>query len=400
MALRVIKINRTVFLALLATASMLAATARVRADDTTAQDLPGGFIAQPMIGQTASWNSNPLLLLSGARQLYGSITTPELIISDRTPDKQLNLDTQINENVFNQPEFNSTDLHSKGNFNALRQIWGAGVSGQFDYDTTRTSEPSIYGFRNTQIVRHWDISVTPQITYSPLPTDKFGLSGSALTSQYETSVFTDYEVFSITPIYTHNFDPLNAGLVKFTAQHYQAIQGPRSTYDTMGPSVGWIATLTPRLSANASVGVELVQQDLAGVPTKPWSAQYVFSTDITFTGEQDKADLAASRSEYPFGNGTESLLTNFTVSDSHSLNENFSLNAQINYEYADYQSTFTGNLQSLASASGGLTYHATDHLDVTGTYQYRYETLTGIDANIVDHSVNLGLVYHPKAWAL
>ena len=364
---------------------------------TTAQDQQDGLTLQPVISQTGTFDSNPLLLLHNVQELYGSVTTPELILSDITPTKKLNLDTQVNENIYNLSEFDSTDLHSKGNLTTQNPNWSAGISEQIDYDTTRTSEPSNFGF-TTQPVRHLGLLATPQITYSPLATEKLGLSATAQTSQYATSAFTDYEQFSVTPSYTHTFDPLNAGLFQFLAQEYKATQGPKNITDTVGPSIGWIATLTPRLALNATIGGQLTKQDQAGTPPTPWQANYDFSTDLTFKGEQDKTDVTATRSQYPFGNGADALLTSFSATDSHLLNKKLSLNIGINYEYADYPSVSTGNLQSLASTKDGLTYHVTDHVDITGTYQYRYETLVGVSKSVDDHSVNIGLAYHPKAW--
>jgi hypothetical protein len=132
----------------------------------------------------------------------------------------------------------------------------------------------------------------------------------------------------------------------------------------------------------------------------PWQLQYVFSGDLNYKGQQDIADLITSRTEYPFGNGTESLLTTFQAKETHNINESFSVNVGLSYQYANYQSSATGSLDDLVSASGGLTYHATERLDVAATYQYRRETLKNIGGDATDNMVTLGLVYRPRSWSL
>src|ERR1700742_4177117 len=77
-------------------------------------DVPGGVNLQFVGSETGSWESNPLMLINNTnKSLYGSITTPELTFTDKTPTSLLNADVQLVENIFNQSNFDSTDLHGK-----------------------------------------------------------------------------------------------------------------------------------------------------------------------------------------------------------------------------------------------------------------------------------------------
>lgn len=368
--------------------------------DASDPSVQPGLTLQPIISETGTWGSNPLLATSNAKALYGSTTAPELIVMDKTDTKEITLDQLVDQNFFNDPNFNSTDFHSKNKFMAKNQRWTAGIAGGIDYDTTRTSEISVFGSQ-IRPVRHFGYSATPQMTFNVNPTDVFGLSGNVSGSTYHgatSASFTDYNVYSVTPSYTHNFDPLNAGIFQVKAQRYQAAEGPKNISNTVTPTIGWIGELTPRFKAQANVGAQLTKQDAAGTASKPWSTDLSFSGDLTFTGEQDKTDLTFSRQATPFGNGTDSLLTSVALKENHRLNERFTLNASASYQFAEYQTTTPSNFDSLASAGGGLTYSATEHVDITGSYLYRYETLTNISKSPDDHSVNLQVVYHPEAW--
>jgi hypothetical protein len=375
------------------------------AADPTVSSLPvvpnieSGLTVQAIGSETGSMESNPLMLTQGAKSLSGSITSPELIINDSTPTTQLNLDNLVNENIFDQSSFDSTDLHSTNTLTTQNQRWMASLLEKTDYDTTRTSELSAYGISTTP-VRHLGFTVTPQTSFSPSETDKYSLVGSVQTSQYATSQYSNYELASITPTYSHNFDPRNTGTFGIQAQTYKTTSGLANTVDSIGPSIGWIATLTPKITAKATVGVQESRQYEEGIAPQPWSLDYIYSVDVSYKGIQDVTDFISSRSEYPFGNGTEALLTSTSLTETHILNPRFSLNFAASYLSGQYQLNTTGSLQSLWSGNVGLTYHATEHLDAAAAYQYRYENLTNTPGNAQDNIFTIGIVYHPKAWAL
>ncbi|MDP9128212.1 MAG: outer membrane beta-barrel protein [Pseudomonadota bacterium] len=377
--------------------SMLA-SAPALAEDVVTPPLTGKSV-QAVISETGVYETNPLMVTKGATTLYGSTTSPQLILQDDTPTTQLDLNALVNENLFNESNFDSTDLHVKAGLNKQMQRWGAGIQGATDYDTTRTSELTTYG-TNVAPVRHLGVSLTPQTTFAPTAVDKLSLAATAAMSTYQSSVFTDYETFSVNPTYTHTFDPLNSGNISLQAQRYQTTKGPSNKTDSVGPTVGWVGILTPRLTAKANVGVQESRQSGANVTSSSWTLNYIFSGDISFKGQQDVADLNASRAQYPFGNGSEALLTTVALTDIHQLNARLALNVGLSYQTGEYQASANGDLKSLLSANSGLTYHATDHVDVTATYQYRYETLNGVSGNAQDNAVTLGVSYHPKAWGL
>jgi len=366
-------------------------------------DAPGGFNLQFIGSETGSWETNPLMLINNSQKsLYGSVTTPELLFTDKTPTSQLNADMLLNENIFNQSSFDSTDAHGKFGANTQLQRWGAGANVAVDYDTTRTSElfpVGLGGALQSTAVRHLGLSIAPNISYNPTAVDKVAILGTLADSQYEKT-FGNYATASLTPTYTHNFDPLNAGVFSITAQRYQSTSGPPVYVDTVGPSVGWLGTLSERLTAKATVGLQTTRQYGSGAVQVPWSLQYVFSGGLTYKGQQDKVDFETSRNDYPFGNGTDSLFTSFSITEQHNINASFAVNVGASYQTADYQSTANGSLDYLLTGTGGLTYHATERLDIAATYQYRRETLINTAGDAHDHLVTLGLVYRPQLWNL
>lgn len=398
--------GRWIALALLSATVFAFSNATAFADDllTAANpQIPGGPSLQFTGAETGSFDSNPLMLLHGAQPLWGSITTPELTFNGKTPTSLLSLDALVNENIFNHSNFNSTDLHSKANFTEQMQRWGFQVQQNTDYDTTRTSElfpTALNGQIQNVPVRHLGLALAPQVSYNPTTIDKITLAGSIQDSQYDNPIFANYGQASLTPTYMHNFDPLNAGTISVQAQRYQSTSGPQVFDDSVGPQIGWIGKLTPRFTVQVSGGVQASRQFGSGAVQKPWSLQYIYASDIAFNGIQDTVHFLANRTDYPFGNGTESLLTTFSLTESHAINQRFSMNGGASYQSADYLSSNPGGLQYLLSGNGGLTYHATERLDIAATYQYRREKLISTPGNAQDNTVTLGLTWRPQAWGL
>ena len=358
-----------------------------------------GLTLQATGTETGTWSSNPLLLTEGATPLWGSTTSPELVFKDTTPESQLNVDARVDENVFNQSTFDSTDVHATTGLTTQNQRWTAGLQQQTDYDTTRTSELTNYGLAPV-VARHLGLSVAPQIGFNSTPVDTFSLMGSAAMSQYDSNLYTNYETLSATPSYTHRFDPQNAGIILLQGQQYQTTKNNATKIDSVGPSVGWQTVLSPRFAANAAIGAQTSRQYEFGNAVDPWTWAYTFSGGLAFKGEQDTINLSTARQQFPYGNGTEALQTSFSFSEAHALNNLFSLNFGASYISSTYQIGGAGNLKDLGSGNIGLAYHASERLDLTTAYQYRYETLTGESKTAQDNSITVSLAYHPNVWTL
>jgi hypothetical protein len=374
------------------------------ADDSgSGPDIPGGPSVQFIGSETGDYESNPLMLNGGGRMIYGSVTTPEIVFNGKTPTELLNVDALVNENVFNLSNFDSTDVHGKVNYTDKSEQWLFTLKQNTDYDTTRTSElfPTAFnGSLSTVPVRHLGLSLAPEVDYNATAIDKISLAGSIQDSQFENPIFVNYGQAVITPGYTHEFDPLNSGTFNVQFQRYETTSGPQVYSDSVAPQIGWISKLTPRLTGQVSAGIQASRQYGSGAIQVPWQLNYVFAADLGFKGQQDNTHFNAARNDYPFGNGTDSLLTTYSITETHDINPLFSVNVGASYQTATYQSTATGDLDYLLTGSGGLTYHATERLDIAATYQYRRETLISTPGNATDNMATLGVVYHPLAWHL
>lgn len=345
--------------------------------------------------ETGTYTTNPLMLTSGEETLFGSTTSPRVAVVGATPVTELSADLRVDANLFNKSSFNSTDIFSNINASTKSSRWDAKLAQSTTYDTTRTSELSNYG-RTIGSVRHFGLNIGPEIGFKPNERNRVSLMGAFAMSTYASSDFSDYNVYTLKPTYSHIFDPENTGSFSLQFRRYETTSGVQKVKDSVSPSVGWTTLLTPRWKADLNVGLQTSQEESEGHTTHSWNLNYVYSANVTFEGEQNFARFSASQAQQPLANGQETLFTTVSVNGEHRINPLLSLNASASYQHASYQSVSDNSLESLLNGGAGAVYHATDQIDISASYRYKYETLTNTSATAQDNTVMVGVNYHPE----
>jgi len=347
------------------------------------------------------YDSNPLKLLQNYKSLNGYNTSGVLILNSDSQAWNLDTNSEVDNGSFQNPKFDSTDFHEKTNASIKNDVWKAGLGGQFDYDTTRTSEITTYGITFPS-VRHTGESLSPEIDFNPDTVEKLAVKGTLSRSTYDNTAFTNYNFDTINPTYSYIFDPLNTGLFTMNYQRYSTINGIPTTVNTYGPSLGWIRVVNPNMTFKVTAGAEDSEQNAtAGAPASS-SLNYVFSGDMSIKALNDTFTFDATRSQQPFGNGSSALFTSFKAADTHAINERLSLNASGTYRFAQYleNSTTSINLNREYDGTAGVTYRIYTNLDFIANYQYTNQTLTNINGAVKEQTVMVGLSFHPIAGAL
>jgi hypothetical protein len=360
---------------------------------------PPGFNIQLVGNETYIYDSNPLRLINNNTAISGTKTAITAIINDNTPTEQFSLSSEVNKSLFDKGSFDSTDFHEKGSLFTNNERWRVGLTGLFDYDTTRTSEITNFGL-NFPSVRHMGWNLSPEVDFKANAVDKYSLLTSMSRSTYNNGNFIDYDYYRIAPQYSHHFDPLNIGSLTLNMERYDATNGAKNTIDTVGPSLGWQTIFTPEITGRFSAGAEQSSQDTATrTNQKQWN--YVFSGNLTVKEQQDNFVFLVSRNQQPFGNGGSSLFTTFSVNETHNINERLAVLAGASYRYTDYINTGNGvTLDREVSGSAGLSYGILQNLDITGNYKYTNQTLNNANGTVKENLFTIGLSYHPPAAAL
>lgn len=349
-----------------------------------ASDLPvADMSAQVMAKQTFEYDPNPLLLIHGRKTVEGSVTAPELVINDDSPTSHADLDNRVEVNRFNLPGFSSTDLHSTGHLTTHGQTWQSSLAANVDYDTTRTSETAASGI-NIAGIRHTGLGLQPQFALNVSQLDQIQMNGSYARNLYgDKRFYTNYETFGVSPTYQHSFSPLGAGQVLVQAGRYQSLDGAPITIDNVGPGVGWIQHVSPRLSASAFAGAqEMLFHYGPGVGlADSRSLGYTFAVNASFDGQQDHIQFNATRQPTPNGNGTEAEATTVTLSEAHWITTRLEADMSASYQWFEYTgglAALQGGLQqTYVTAAPKLLYHLTANFSVDLSYQFRRRTLAG-----------------------
>lgn len=353
------------------------------------------WVYQPSISQQFTVNTNPLMRTNNPQTLYGSVTTPQLKITNYTPTSSFDTTLSASQRIYNQPSFNSTDANASANYTQKMQRWGLALHANADYDTTLSSEISTLNTPERGSARHLGGSVSPELSYELSGRDKIAIAGSYLESTYDSSLYTDYHIATISPSYSYNYNQLNTFTLSAPMQRYQTDDARESKLDSITPTLGWLGNLTPTLTARATIGARHYRQDLGILPESGWKWKGTYSANITYKGQNDRVSFDNSKDLQPFANGTESFLNSFVLSNEHKFNDLFSSNVGASYRYAPKSDAYTNALRSLASANVGLTYHPLETLDIGTSYQYREQKLSNVPGDQNDNLFMLNLVYHP-----
>lgn len=363
------------------------------------------------ISQQFDYDDNQGLNTLEEKPSYTSVTSPELIINSDTPTAHLGLDTLANIRVSNQAVYSSNDIHSTATGLYKGQTWSIGGSAGIDYDKTTTSEETTSG--NTEVnSRHTGYNVAPQISYSPSVRDLFQLSGSFAASTYEnTSIFTNYEYYGITPSYSRAVDLQNRAVISFPISRYQTTTGPSSANDNYGALIGWQNAYSQNINLSGDVGfLQIEQYQSGGGQSHASSFNVSFDLAAAVHTLQDDISVSASRVPTPQSGGLQALTTSFSVSDTHHITQRLQAGLAATYHFSDYTGTPSSsqNVQkSYLSVTPKILYHLTETTEVDLSYKYRQKDSENLPSTAgsgnelaVSNAVILNFSFspYPESW--
>lgn len=354
----------------------------------------GNWRLEPSLSQRGSWESNALMLRQDPIELYGSTTSVRLSALSDTPTAGINVGNTVTQNLFNKAAFNSTDFHNQTKISKRNARWEALLGLNGDYDTTRTSEITNFG-TNALSVRHWAYGAAPEASWQINATNQISVNASTSASRYDSESYTNYNLYSAATTWRRALSADTSSLLSVTARRYQTQNNIDETVDSLGPTLGFAMTLTPRLTTRLMAGLEASKQDRDSITSPSWKWSSVYSAALTFKGEQDSLTLTSSRAQQPYGNGTSSLLTSFSAQENHAINKLFAVVVSGEYAAAQQSGLNASTLKNKISGKAGLVYHALEDVDVDASYRYREESYNTTGDKATDNAVIFSLSYRP-----
>jgi hypothetical protein len=356
-----------------------------------------GFTVTGKLGGSFEMDTNPLLHKKGAQTQFGWNSTPELILTGRTPDLTLDSDTKVNDGRFNLQDFDSTDFHNYTSLFYQGDRSFMKVQTGLSYDTTRTSELGTSGV-NIAGVRHTGFNLAPEFGYNLTEVQELILDATYQASFYDdTDRYTNFESFGLTPKYQYNFTMRDSGFVALQSSYFNTLSGPDSTGATVGPMMGWTHRFSDKFTTSADVGYH-VTHNKSDVDGSSWDEDYFYDFSLTYgvPGDPDVASIGVSRSLQPQSSAQLVTQTAITVSETHNFTPRFAAILNASYNLQDYSQEADGFEKDYLEASAALQYNVTRELVVGSSYRYRQQTTIGGSGAAQGHTLMLTVTYSPN----
>ena len=333
----------------------LAAAGVVPALADAADASPGAFTLQSKYTISLQHASNPLLSSTAPQSTNGVVLAPELDFGVNLPTFAALLSTREDLNGYSTAGYSSADNHSRARAQWSGQRWRAGLTGRFDYDTTRTSELGASGL-NTVGVRHRGIALTPQITDIVSERDELTAQASYLSGHYaRNTIYNDYRNVGVTTTWLHLLDPADSVLASLQLSRFTTLTGAPDKVDNLVPMLGFKRQVNANLSFALSAGAQRSRSRYLGVDST--TSTYTYAAQLNDKTAQDDFSLSATRSATPQGTGGQSLATALDVSDSHKLSELLSVQIAASYVRNSFSVYTPYGARSYYRIEPSLVYH-------------------------------------------
>ncbi len=347
---------------------------------------------QAKFSEKAVFDTNPTMLSQGEKDLYGSTTTASLSAIKKMQTRKIGATFSGTRNQFNLNEFNSSDFRGLVNISWNSSRWQASLESSLNYDTTRTSEITTFG-KNIGAVRRTSYLLTPKISYMTSLRSKIEISGSISETRYASSSLKDFRTLSLTPSFIYNISQTQQAIFSIQAQRYQSLEDQIFYIDSAGPSIGWSSSITPRLTTQLSIGLMGSKTHGDGILSQKIVWNDIFSASLLYSNQKNRLNISATRVRQPFSNGSESVLTSLSAQDIYSFNERLSLDVNGKYQFTKQPNNAAGNLDTILSGETKLIYKKSKLWDITTSYKYRKQTLTGSSNEAEQNIFRVGLSY-------
>jgi hypothetical protein len=364
-----------------------AVAARVMATVVAAMAFAGEAAAQDWslqssITESGTYNSNLLLTPDDELNTFAAVTTPQLKLQRESDTSSISLGASLRYAQY----FGHSDLDADSERvnldvrKALSERSQIGLNGDFNRDTTLSSEEDLTDAFLTRQVRFREWKASPSWSYALSPIDQLSLSGSYWAKDYDSIQKIDYHYYGGEADYSHQLSELAAITGSVSYFHYSYDDPANTANDIYGALIGYKYTPSEKFYITGSVGLDYdVTKDDNHDDTGDLGYRLKFDTAYTVT-PQTTARFLLSHDTEPSGNGATVTRTRGTLSLSYALSELTTLALDANYvDNDDYLGEENGNQQPRVSRyyalKPSLTWNITEDLSLSASYQFRYKTL-------------------------
>lgn len=357
------------------------------------------------LSERGTYNSNLLLSPDHKINAFGSLTIPEFVLKRDSPTSSIALDGQFKfAEYFNHSELDSdSQLFNLKLSKDLSERSTVSFQGDFNRDTTLTSDEDLTGRFLTEPVRFITWDAAPTWSYQLSPIDTLTWDGSYLSTNYQSTLRTDYEYYGTDLSYEHQLSEVAAitGAVSYFRFVPDDFLHTRS--DIYGALIGYRYAPTDRFLVSGSAGLDydITHQDDIGFDTGD-------STDLGYRvkfnmnyalNDQTKAVISLSHDVQPSGNGRLETQNRGTLTLNYQFGEKTAFSLVANYvDNQDYFGSGTGTngseeLSRYFSVGPSLSWDITEDLKLQASYQLRHKIFEGDGGSATDNAAFLTIRY-------
>jgi hypothetical protein len=355
--------------------------------------------------QRMTYNSNLLLNPDHKISTFGSLTIPHLTLERDGPTSNVSLDGKFKFAEY----FGHSELNSDGQNLALQaskdlsERSTAAFHGEFNRDTTVTSEADIDDRFLDRAIRYIYWNVSPTYTYLLSPIDQISITGAYQNKNYDSVEKTDFEYYGGYLNYSHSLSETSQITGSLSYFRYVPDIPTDLTTDIYGGLIGYKYTPSERLLVSGGVGLNYNvthEDDATGERNVSEDVGYRFNFELDYDlGERTKVNLTLSHDTEPSGDGRQVTRSRGGLGLDYRLGEmtTFSLDATYsdNQDYLGEGSNTDGsdNVSRYYSLKPALTWDITEDLSLAASYQFRYKKFESRGGSAVDNGVFLSLRY-------
>lgn len=330
---------------------------------------------------------------------FGASVIAKIESGRRTENSEIGLRANLLSTRYTDaPDFNETDatLGFTSAYQAGRSRFS--LDGDFDYDSTLTSEVSTSGFVQAN-KRRQRILLNPSWAYQLTPRMR-----SEVSLNYQG---ISYEDVDFIPLFDYSF--ASAGLTLVYALSERAQLFGRTTFDqydanqidtqslSYGVEAGASYLLTERMSLSTFAGLKSTEAEtptVFGLIDESNNTGPIFSFELTRAYEQGQLSLSLNRALLPSGSGTLLDTTGLGVSFDYRLDPRWQFIVSANgYRNRTPGGETSGNDRDYVSLSPGVRHQLTRSFSLDLSYRYRWQEYSLRDGDASSNALYLSLKY-------
>jgi hypothetical protein len=359
------------------------------------------------INEEVSYDDNVRLESNNETDAFGSLTTPQLFISGRSPTTEIEINPGVRFGVFTgNSSLDFFDQFLDLSATRLLQTGDFGINTSLSREATLESEQTDTG-QNSDDGERLGVTSEPFYTFGVTERDRIRLRGDIEKVDYTNSGDDDLDDFSIfggSVDYEHDLTLRDEVGATVSYRHFTNDDDSREKSDIIGLEGVWRHRPSERLTTEIAPGLRYIWEDNRRAGGGTDSDQQLGGTIRTSVNwqadERTRLRFLASRGLDGSGSGNVVLRDRIGLNVRHEFAERLSFSMKNQYvRNADGTSLgFSDAERDFVRIRPSIDYAITQDWSLSGGYQFRWEDDRDESGTATSNLIFLELSYDTPVW--